>query len=93
MKLRWTPEASDELEAIFEYLERERPEWAHRTMQTLYDGVRSLRSMPLIGRLGERPGTRELVYAPLPYIAIYRVGGEHIEILGFRHTSRDRLPN
>ncbi len=62
-------------------------------MQILYDGVRSLRSMPHRGRPGDRPGTRELVYVSLPYIAIYRVSDTHVEILGFRHTSQDRPPN
>lgn len=36
------------------------------------------------------PDVRELVLAPLPYILIYSVTSDAINILRFLHTSRDR---
>lgn len=42
MKVRWTPQAADELEEISEYLWRERPGLAQSTIQKLYSGAQSL---------------------------------------------------
>lgn len=46
MRLRWTPEASVNLESIKDYLQQNRPELALPTMRKLYDGVRSLKDNP-----------------------------------------------
>lgn len=62
-------------------------------MLALYRGARSLRTMPLRGRQGENTGTLELVSAQMPFITIYRVKENFVEILGFRHTSQDRVAN
>ena len=40
-----------------------------------------------MGRLGERPGTRELV-AP-PYVIVYRVKDDVVEILHMWHGAQD----
>ena len=89
MRVRWTPEAALELGEIEEYLRRERPELAKSTATKLYAGVQSLRQMPLRGRPGKRHGTLELLMIPLPYLIIYRVKHDVVEVVGFRHTSRD----
>jgi toxin ParE1/3/4 len=47
---------------------------------------------PLMGRLGRVEGTRELVIANTPYILIYRVKLESVEILRVFHTSK-RYPD
>lgn len=93
MKLRWTPQAVAELEDIRDYLERERPAWTMSTMRRLYQGARSLKTMPQRGRIGETPGTRELVSVSMPFITVYRIADDFVEILGFRHAARDRRHN
>lgn len=90
MRLRWTPDAADDLEAIHSYLTRHRPALAHSTMVKLYDGVVSLKRSPHKGRPGREAGTRELVFAPLPYIAVYRIVEQTIEVLHFYHGAQDR---
>jgi toxin ParE1/3/4 len=40
------------------------------------------------GRKGSARGTRELVFADLPYVVAYRVTDE-VEILAVIHTARD----
>ena len=59
-------------------------------MLALYEGARSLRTMALRGRAGERTGTLELVSSHIPFITIYRIKDGFVEILGFRHSSQDR---
>ena len=41
------------------------------------------------GGLGQIAGTRELVIPGLPYLVIYRVHADQVEILRVFHTARD----
>ena len=90
MRLRWTPIAADDLEAISLYLLQRHPDWAESTVRTLYDAIRSLPVMPNRGRPGDVEGTRELVLPPLPYIIVYRLHRESVEVLRIWHSSQDR---
>ena len=51
-------------------------------------GVEQLEGFPMLGYGGRVLGTRELVIANTPYIVIYRVKGNTIEILRVLHHSR-----
>ena len=90
MKIRWTPAAVADLESINIYLRKMHPRFHQPTMLKLYDGVRSLRTLPNRGRIGREQGTRELLFLPMPYIAVYRVVGDAIEIVCFYHGRQDR---
>jgi plasmid stabilization system protein ParE len=48
-----------------------------------------LEMFPGRGRIGRVEGTRELVFAPLPCIAVYRVTEEAVEILRIYHSAQD----
>jgi hypothetical protein len=41
--------------------------------QTIYQGIAALRKFPNMGRIGLAENTRELVFSPWPYIAVYEV--------------------
>ena len=41
-------------------------------------------------RIGREEGTRELLFPPLPYVAVYRVKEQSIEVLRIYHTAQDR---
>jgi plasmid stabilization system protein ParE len=56
----------------------------------LYEGIRDLKNTPYLGRPGREEGTRELVFAPLPYIAVYRIKDQFIEVLGIYHGAQSR---
>lgn len=88
MKIRWTPEAATDLEQIRDYLLQHRPELARRTMLALYGRIRLLKSFPHVGRSGSKANTRELVLTRLPYIVVYRVKEEFVEVLSIRHAAR-----
>ncbi len=85
MELRWTPEASADLEHITNYLFEKAPEHAVRLVREIYDAPGALLNFPHRGRPGRRDGTRELVLSPLPYIVVYRVTDEVIQILRVLH--------
>jgi len=89
MRVRWTPAAVDDLEEISNYLKTHHPRYWQPTIRKLYEQIRSLREWPNSGRLGRESGTREVVLSPLPYIAVYRVKDDRIEILRIRHAARN----
>lgn len=47
--------------------------------------VNMLIDRPEMGRAGRKPGTRELVISRTPFIVIYRLHGERIELLRLLH--------
>ena len=91
MRLRWTPSAANDLEAIHNYLSVTRPSLAQSTVTLLYRTVRSIPAFPHRGRVGERPGTRELVVAKLPFIIVYRTTEQTVEVLRILHGAQDRV--
>ena len=89
MRVRWTAPASHELYDITRYIRRDNPIAAREVAKTLYDGCESLRHAPHRGRKGRIEGTRELIFPLLPYIAVYRVTADVVEILHFYHGAQD----
>ncbi|MGH2410335.1 MAG: type II toxin-antitoxin system RelE/ParE family toxin, partial [Chloroflexota bacterium] len=74
MRVRWTEPAADDLTGISDYIEaRDSPAAARRVALALYEGIDALPYFPYRGRPGRKPGTRELIYPHVPYLAIYAV--------------------
>jgi addiction module RelE/StbE family toxin len=92
MRLRWTPQAAGDLEAIFEYLRTNRPHLASQTIARIYSSVQTLKQFPQMGRPLPRKDLRALLIRGLPYICIYRISGEAIQLLHLYHTSQQRPP-
>ena len=90
MRVRWTPAAAADLERINNYLQERHPHYRHPTMRKLFDAIRSLKESPHRGRLGREDGTRELLFPPMPYVAVYRVKEQSIEIPRVYHAAQDR---
>jgi toxin ParE1/3/4 len=90
MRIRWTPPATADLQSISDYLKQHHPAYRHSTMRKLYDRIRALKDAPYIGRPGHIEGTRELLFSPLPYIAVYRVHEQSVEIWRVYHVRQDR---
>ena len=89
MRIRWTIPAAEDLEHIKQYLETNLPRIAEPTVRSIYNRIRSLKSTPNRGRPGHRHGTRELFLTPLPYLVVYAVKPETIEILHIYHGAQD----
>jgi toxin ParE1/3/4 len=89
MEIRWSPEAAEELERIVGYLQRDSPPAAAEIGRTIFDGVDDLRAFPHRGREGRIENTRELVFNLLPYIVVYRVKNEVIQIVRVYHAAQD----
>jgi toxin ParE1/3/4 len=90
MKVRWTPAAAADLEAVHHYLREHEPNLAQSTVIEIREAVRSLKEFPLRGRKGRENGTRELLHDRLPHIVVYRVKEATVEILRIWHPAQDR---
>ena len=90
MEIRWTPEASSCLENISLHIAENSPDAALKTVSNIFDRIEHLVHFPHVGRVGRIQGTRELVLAPLPYIAIYREMDAAVEVLQILHGAQDR---
>jgi addiction module RelE/StbE family toxin len=89
MRVRWTVPAAEDLEGIKDYLDKHYPHFSEPTVRTIYQRIRSLKTAPHRGRPGHRSGTRELPLSPLPYVVVYSVKPEAVEILHIYHGSQD----
>ncbi len=90
MEIRWSALAADDLERICAWIEEDSPEAARRVAITIYNGIAQLGDFPGIGRVSSRlVGWRELTFAPLPYIAVYRVQQGVVEIARIFHAAQN----
>jgi toxin ParE1/3/4 len=90
MEIRWSLPAAEDLERICAWIERDNPAAARRVATTIYHGIAQLRQLPGLGRASDRlNGWRELVFAPLPYIAVYRVKENIVEIARIYHGAQN----
>lgn len=89
MRVRWTSNAADDLTRIVERIREDSPAAAQRVARTIYRTIASLREMPNRGRAGRIENTRELIFTPWPYIAVYEITGDHVQVLRIRHAAQN----
>ncbi len=90
MHIRWTPAAAADLQHINDYLKDNHPQYRELTVRKIYAAIQSLKEWPNRGRAGREQGTRELAFPPLPYIAVYRVTEQSVEVLRIWHGAQER---
>jgi toxin ParE1/3/4 len=88
MTVRWSLEAAADFAAIVEYIRKQNPSAAERVAHKIFEGVAVLASFPEQGHPGRIKGTRELVFSPLPYVAVYRVKDEAVEVARVVHGAQ-----
>lgn len=95
MKIKLTRQASDDLEAVHDYIQQENPDAATRTVLGILDAIEGLSEFPNIGRPGRVHGTRELVVNRTPFIVAYKVTNNVVWVLRVLHAARrwpEKLP-
>ena len=88
MRVRWTTDAADDLEKISNYISQTRPETARRVAEAILEQIAGLDTFPNRGRHGRVEGTRELVLLSLPFVAVYEVHEERVQILRILHGAQ-----
>lgn len=91
MELFWTPEAINDRDDIYEYIETDNPAAALALDEFFSARAAHLLDHPDSGRVGRVSGTRELVVHP-HYMLVYDVQGTRVRILSVVHTARQWPP-
>ena len=87
-RVRWTSQAADDLQAIYDFIARDSPHYAQLTVEGILAAIDRLEHFPLMGRHVPERGRedlRELIKPP--YRIVYR-GGEVVKILAIFRASR-----
>ena len=91
MRVRYTKAATLQLTALAERSTKLLGKRAARALGAALLAIleEDLPAFPFRGREGRVLGTRELVLTHLPYLIVYRVGTDSLEILAILHQSLD----
>jgi toxin ParE1/3/4 len=87
-EVRWTPQAADDLQAIYDFIGRDSPHYAQVVVEDILAAIDRLERFPFMGRhVPERPreDLRELIKPP--YRIVYRVA-DVVRILTIFRASR-----
>jgi addiction module RelE/StbE family toxin len=91
MELFWTPEATQDREDIYDYIEADNPAAALAIDELFAEKAGRLVDHPGLGRPGRVTGTRELV-AHQNYILVYDVADDLVRVLRVLHAARQWPP-
>jgi len=89
VKIVWTEQAYEDLEAIFRYIRRDSEKYARLFAEKILSSVKRLEFMPESGRLVpeiDKKHIREMISGK--YRIIYRTTENRIDILTIRHGAR-----
>ena len=90
VRVLWTRPALRQLAEAREYISIDNPPAAERQIQRVEYCVNRIRAFPMMGRKGIRAGTREFAVPGTPYLLVYRIREEDLQILAVLHGARDR---
>jgi plasmid stabilization system protein ParE len=90
MKIRFKARALTHIEGIHEFIAAHDPRAASRVVHRIEHSISRLGLVPFSGRPGVVEGTRILVVPGLPYVVVYRVGQDTVDIVAILHTARRR---
>lgn len=88
MTLRWLESALSARYKQLDYIARDNPIAAVEMDERIERDTERLLRHPQSGRKGRKPGTRELVIARSPFILVYRIKRQRIEILRLLHGAQ-----
>jgi toxin ParE1/3/4 len=88
LKVRYTNHAVRQIDHALDYIAERSPRGAEAVRARLIDTVTMLEGHPYAGHLTSWRGARRLVLSPYPYLLEYRLAGDEIIVMRFRHSSR-----
>lgn len=92
MELFWTPEAIQDRDDIYEYIEANNPIAALALDELFAEKAGRLVDHPGLGKPGRAASTRELV-AHQNYILVYDTAGDLVRVLRVLHAARQWPPS
>ena len=90
MRLRYDTRALRDLEAIRAYIARDDLAAAGRVISRIEKSIARLVFAPFSARAGVAAGTRLLVVPRTPYLVVYKVRAETVDIIAVLHSARNQ---
>jgi addiction module RelE/StbE family toxin len=88
MQVKWLRRALRNLEQARNYVFQDNPTAAQELIIKIQNAANQLQNYPFMGKNGRVEGTKELIISNSPYILIYRIKEESVEVLRILHTSK-----
>ena len=89
LRVKWSIKALIDFDEAQSYIAHESPDAAVMFGRRIKDAERLLQSNPNIGTTAHLPGARIWVVGRTPYLIVYRVRGDALEIVRLWHGRRD----
>lgn len=89
MNVRFSPSAQADIQSIHDHIAADNPVAAARVVATIEQSIDRLERFPFSGRTGAVDRTRELVIPHLPYIVVYTVSVETVDIIAVFHAAQN----
>ncbi len=90
MRVVLSPQAIEDIDAVYAYIAQDDPTRADDIMALILDAAQSLDTLADRGRPGQVEDTRELLVKRLPYIIVYSVHRDQVYVLGVYHQRQHR---
>ena len=87
MKLKWTRLALQDMRHLHDYIAEDNPSAPDQMVLRINDAVQHLKQHPQMGKVGRCEGTRELILAKTPFIVVYVLKDNEIQIVAVIHVS------
>jgi len=88
VRLRYTKRAAGQIDKALDYVTEKSPQGAAHVRDRLLAVVTLLQIHPHAGHATSRAGVRRFGLAPYPYFIDYRVVGDDLIVMRFRHAAR-----
>ena len=89
MKILWTKAAAEDLDKIEAYIFKDNPGLAvNQILRIINAAEHYLSANPEMGRWGRLPKTREYVISVTPFVVIYRLKNNILEIIRVLHEAQ-----
>ena len=91
--LKWLPEALNDVERLYRFLNEQNPKAAMRAAETILQGAKLLKKSPRIGRpMPDEAKKRELfvAFGAGAYVLRYRLDAEVVIVIRVWHSREDR---
>jgi toxin ParE1/3/4 len=89
LRISWTKAASEDLESLYDYIFLDNPHAAAKMVRRIVNVIdEHLADNPWMGHAGRIPNAREFAISGTPYIIIYRVKNEELEIIRVLHGAQ-----
>lgn len=89
MQVFWSPVAVADLNRITQYIAHDNPALAEAIGRRIYDTCQTLAEFPYRNRKSRIQGKYDLIFTNLPYIVVYRIRNDEVEIIRVYHSAQD----